>query len=111
MPELGTTTIYCRHVIVAVGGLSVPDGCCLADLHGILHPCYSYLAHVPIQKTKSILTYCNSTQVKDDEILLYCATVALALLKCRPFMENENKSMELLSMQRFTHHLPQLYKV
>jgi hypothetical protein len=40
--------IYCRHVVVATGGLSVPQGCCMEDLYGIVRPCYSYLAHVPM---------------------------------------------------------------
>ena len=42
--------IYCRHVVVAIGGLSVPPGCCVEDLYGILRPCYSYLAHVPMKQ-------------------------------------------------------------
>jgi hypothetical protein len=41
--------IYCRHVIVAIGGLSVPRGCCVEDLYGIIRPCYSYLTHVPMK--------------------------------------------------------------
>jgi FAD dependent oxidoreductase len=42
--------IRCRHVVVATGGLSVPEGCCVSDLAGIISSCYSYLAYVPMSK-------------------------------------------------------------
>jgi hypothetical protein len=40
--------IHCRHVVMATGGLSIPQGCCTHDLLGKLQACYSYLAHVPM---------------------------------------------------------------
>ena len=62
--------IYCRHVIVAIGGLSVPRGCCIEDLYGIIRPCYSYLAHVPM-KNPMVCQLVNKKATTEDEHASY----------------------------------------
>jgi glycine/D-amino acid oxidase-like deaminating enzyme len=37
-------TIYCRHIVVATGGLYQ-----WKDLSGVVKPCYSYLVYVPVE--------------------------------------------------------------
>ena len=65
-----TYRIYCRHVIVAIGGLSVPQGCCAEDLYGIIRPCYSYLAHVPMKhpmKCQFVNDIVSTTNDENDD--------------------------------------------
>ena len=63
-------------------------------------PLLGFMDH-DINESICYIVGCNAW---GQAILSYCATVVPALLKCRPFTENEKKSMELLSIQRFTHH-------